>query len=135
MPDFLTRRCGTWHFVRRVPLEFARFDQRGIVKHSTRIRVAEDRTGRRAARVAERLNAQLEAFWRASAGGAAGDALSRYESIRAQCHTLGFDYVDNASLVEMATEERLKRLEALVAKGLVNEPVAGAPLLSTEKRN
>jgi ATP-dependent DNA ligase len=66
---------------------------------------------------------------------AAGDALSRYESIRAQCHTLGFDYVDNASLVEMATEERLKRLEALVARGLVNEPVAGAPLLSTEKRN
>jgi len=22
MPDFLTRRNGTWHFVRRVPLEF-----------------------------------------------------------------------------------------------------------------
>jgi hypothetical protein len=24
MPDFLTRRCGTWHFVRRVSAELRR---------------------------------------------------------------------------------------------------------------
>jgi hypothetical protein len=54
MPDFLTRRNGTWHFVRRVPTEFASFDRRGIIKHSTRVRVASDRAGRRAARVADR---------------------------------------------------------------------------------
>ena len=129
MPDFLTRRHGTWHFVRRVPTEFARFDGRGIVKHSTKIRVSEDRTGRRASRVADRLNAQLEALWRASAGGEAGEALARYESVRQQCRSLGFEYVDNASLVEMATEDRLKRLETLVSKGLVNEPTARAALL------
>jgi hypothetical protein len=44
MPDFLTRRHGTWHFVRRVPTEFAPFDRRGIVKHSTKVRIAEDRS-------------------------------------------------------------------------------------------
>jgi hypothetical protein len=33
--DFLTRRNGTWHFVRRVPVEFAQYDHRGVVKHST----------------------------------------------------------------------------------------------------
>jgi hypothetical protein len=60
MPDFLTRRCGTWHFVRRVPVEFERLDPRGIIKHSTKVRVAQDRTGRRAARVAARLNNELE---------------------------------------------------------------------------
>jgi hypothetical protein len=57
MPDFLTRRNGTWHFVRRVPIEFAHYDARGVVKHSTRIKIANDRSGRRAARVAEKLAA------------------------------------------------------------------------------
>ena len=50
MPDFLTRRNGTWHFVRRVPAEFSTFDKRGIVRHSTKVRVASDRTGSRLAR-------------------------------------------------------------------------------------
>jgi hypothetical protein len=57
MPDFLTRRSGKWHFVRRVPAEFARFDERGIVKHSTKVRIAQDRTGRRVARVADKPDA------------------------------------------------------------------------------
>jgi len=43
MPDFLTRWNGTWHFVRRVPVEFAALDQRGVVKHSTRVRVSAGR--------------------------------------------------------------------------------------------
>jgi hypothetical protein len=63
MPDFLTRRNGTWHFVRRVPLEFSPFDHRGVIKHSTKVRVADDRNGRRASRVAQKLNEQLEGFW------------------------------------------------------------------------
>ncbi len=51
MPDFLTRRNGTWHFVRRVPIEFADVDRRGVVRHSTKIKIRNDRAGRRAARV------------------------------------------------------------------------------------
>jgi hypothetical protein len=69
MPDFLTRRNSTWHFVRRVPTEFAHLDSRSVVKHSTRIRIADDRAGRRAARVADRLNLQLELFWKGLADG------------------------------------------------------------------
>jgi uncharacterized DUF497 family protein len=46
MPDFLTRRNGTWHCVRRVPAAFAQLDPRGIIKPSTRVKVADDRTGR-----------------------------------------------------------------------------------------
>jgi len=63
MPDFLIRRNGTWHFVRRVPVAFAALDPRGIIRHSTKVRVAADRTGRRATHVADRLNAELEAHW------------------------------------------------------------------------
>ena len=37
---------------------------RGVIKHSTRIKIAQDRTGRRAARVAGKLNEELELFWK-----------------------------------------------------------------------
>jgi hypothetical protein len=43
MPDFLTRRNGTWDFVRRVPAEFAPFDRRGVVRHSIKMRGREQR--------------------------------------------------------------------------------------------
>jgi hypothetical protein len=56
MPDFLTRRNGTWHFVRRVPIEFAELDRRRVIKHSTRVKIASDRAGRRAALVADKFN-------------------------------------------------------------------------------
>jgi hypothetical protein len=82
MPDFLTRRDGTWHFVRRVPAEFAPFDARRIVKHSTRVRVRDDRNARRASRIADKLNSQLEAFWRAAAQGPAQEQLRRYDTTR-----------------------------------------------------
>jgi hypothetical protein len=47
MSDFLIRRNGTWHFVRRVPVEFASLDRRGIVKQSTSVPVSSDRGGAR----------------------------------------------------------------------------------------
>ena len=56
MSDFLMRLGATWHFVRRVPAEFTALDRRGIVRHSTRVKIVDDRLGRRASRVADRLN-------------------------------------------------------------------------------
>jgi hypothetical protein len=29
----LTKRDGFWHYVRRIPPEFAEYDKRGIVRH------------------------------------------------------------------------------------------------------
>jgi hypothetical protein len=46
-----------------VPTEFAPFDRRGIIKHSTKVRISDDRNGRRASCDAQKLNEQLEAFW------------------------------------------------------------------------
>jgi hypothetical protein len=104
MPDFLTRRNGTWHFVRRVPSEFATFDRRGIVKHSTRIRIAHDRAGRRAARVAEQLNRQLEIYWKGLSDGRPGDELDTYDNARRRARALGFEYVENDDLLKQPPE-------------------------------
>ena len=42
MADYLVKRDGVWRFVRRVPAEYAALDKRGIVQHSTKIRIADD---------------------------------------------------------------------------------------------
>ena len=134
MPDFLTRRNSTWHFVRRVPTEFAHLDPRGVVRHSTRIKIANDRAGRRAARVAEQFNEQLEIFWKGLSDGKPIEILTNYESARRRARALGFDYVENEQLLQQKPEARLERLETLVAKGLTSDAGARAALLGTKKR-
>jgi integrase len=135
MPDFLTRRNGTWHFVRRVPAEFTSFDQRSVIRHSTKVRVAEDRNGRRASRIAQKLNEQLEGYWCSLAHGLHDSQISRYEAARRRARTLGFEYLENDQLIARHPEKRLERLEALVTKGVVDDPTARAALLGTEKRS
>jgi integrase len=134
MPDFLTRRDGSWHFVRRVPAEFAHFDRRGIIKHSTKVRISQDRTGRRAARIADKLNEELELYWKALADGRSKADLNRYDEARRCARSLGFEYIENLQLLMQPPEERLDRLETLIARGAANDPVARAALLGTEKR-
>jgi hypothetical protein len=99
MPDFLTRRNGTWHFARRVPTEFAHLDRRGVVKHSTKIRIASDRAAVRASRVAEKFNSNLEQHWRVLADSSSKDGVDSYNEARRRARQLGFDYIENAQLV------------------------------------
>lgn len=131
MPDFLTRRNHTWHFVRRVPSEFAAFDPRGIIKHSTKIRVVDDRNGRRASLVADKLNRELEAHWRGLIGLDANDQASRYEQARLHVRALGFDFLDVGQLITLPPERTVERAEALITKGLHVNPEACAGVFGT----
>jgi hypothetical protein len=97
MPDFLTRRNGTWHFVRRVPAEFTSFDRRSIIRHSTKVRVAEDRNGRRASRIAQKFSEQLEGYWCSLAHGLHNSQISRYEAARRRARTLALSTLRTTS--------------------------------------
>lgn len=134
MPDFLTRRNGTWHFVRRVPTEYAALDPRKIIKHSTKVRIADDRTGRRASRVAGKLNEELEAHWRGLVEGKSKQHLAGFEEAKRRARALGFDYIENSQLVVLPFERSLERIEALASKGFVNDGGARAAALGSEKR-
>ena len=134
MSDFLTRRNGTWYFVRRVPLEFASFDARVIVWQSTKIKVQDDRNGRRASQIAEKLNDNLESYWRAAALGQTWETTERFETARQCARNLGYDYVEGEQLLQFPIERLLERLESLVSKGVADKPVARAAVLGTEKR-
>jgi integrase len=115
-------------------MEFAHLDARGIVKHSTKIRIAQDRTGRRAARVAGKFNDELELFWKGLVEGRSTDELRRYDDARRRARSLGFEYLENAELLMLSPEQRLGRLEALVTHGVTKDATARAALLGTEKR-
>lgn len=134
MPDFLTRRNGTWHFARRVPAEFAGIDPRGVVKHSTRIRIENDRAGRRAARIAEKFNAELERYWTRLSRGMATDETSGYEEARRRARVMGFEYFESEQLLLQPAEVRLERLEALFSGGVANDKGARAAVLGLEKK-
>jgi integrase len=134
MADFLTRRDGSWHFVRRVPAEFASLDPRGIIKHSTKVRISDDRNGRRASLVADRLNRELEAHWRALVGKAAGEEMSRYELARQQVRALGFDFIDLPQLAALPPERTFERVEALGIRGLHEDPAACSAVLGATKK-
>jgi hypothetical protein len=134
MPDFLTRRNGSWHFVRRVPIEFAEFDRRGVIRHSTKVRVSSDRTGRRATRVADQLNEKLESYWQELAARRVQPEISGYEEARRRARSMEFEYLENAQLLMLPAERRLERLEALVLKGVAADAGARKALLGTEKR-
>ena len=76
--DYLTKRNGSWIYYRRVPGEYAHLDHRRFVRISTKVKVANDRTGTKAGRVAAKLNATQEAYWRSLADGKAVDAKQAY---------------------------------------------------------
>jgi hypothetical protein len=114
MPDYLTKRYGFWHFVRRVPLAYAELDERGIINHSTKIEIRKDRRGIKAGKIADVMNRELEAYWRDLYEGRTQEARDRYNETRRRARTLGFDYAETAELANRSTLERLERLEKLV---------------------
>jgi hypothetical protein len=125
VPDYLTKRNGFWQFVRRVPLEFAHLDQRGVVKHSTRVEVLKDRRGTKAGKIADAMNRELEAYWRGLSEGKGQEAADRYAEARRRARTPGFDYADTAELINRSILEVLERLK-LVTAGLVEDAGARA---------
>jgi hypothetical protein len=68
-PDYLIQRNGYWQYHRRVPKAYVGLGGKSsrFVTISTKIAIADDRTGAKAARVAARLNEQQEAHWRSLA--------------------------------------------------------------------
>jgi integrase len=129
MAERLTKRNGTWHFVRRVPPEYAQADPRGIVFISTKVRVNDDRAGIRASRVAEKLNLDLEAFWRAKAGGQATQAALNLDEARRRAQALGLDYKPMDVALGEAAAELMRRIEALAQGDRRHDPATAAAAL------
>lgn len=113
MSEYLTKRNGVWHFVRRVPAEFAAHDPRGIIKLSTRVKISADRHGRKAAAIAEQMNLDLEAYWRRCASGERRQAQADYAEATRRARILGIDYLPAAAVAQETPANLIRRIEAL----------------------
>jgi integrase len=134
LSDYLTKRNGYWHFARRVPVEFQDLDQRGVVKHSTKVSIVEDRRGIKAGKIADIMNRELEAYWRGLSDGKAQEAELRYAEARRKARVLGYDYYETQELITRPTVEILERLEKLLSTGQVDDRTVRAAVLGYEKR-
>jgi integrase len=133
-PQYLTVRHGVWHFLRRVPAEYAHLDKRGNVKLSTKIKVAADRKGTKASQVAARMNATLEAYWRGLTEERATEAKQQYLDAVRLARSIGLDYQTPSVWATASIEDVLARIETVVANGLINNaPIRKAALGAIEK--
>ena len=94
--------CGD--FARRVPTGFAHLDRRGVVRHSTKIRIASDRAAVRASRVAEKFNSSLAQHWRALADNDSRDGVDSYNEARRRHHLQQFGEVVIATGADTLTQ-------------------------------
>lgn len=132
IPDFLTARAGIWHFARRVPLAFAEFDPRGVVRQSTKVRVVDDPRKVRARRAAAQINDELEAYWRTCLAGNGITAKARYDKARVSARRLGFEYLPASEVATRPIAEILDRIEALSQRGAVDDRDKEAAVLGGE---
>lgn len=123
-PKHLTERDGHWHFVRRVPGRYAKWDKRGVIKHSTSVAVADDPAGLRASQVAQTFNSDLEASWRALAAGEAVDLEARGAAVRERARLLGIPLLPADQVAGLPLQELLRRFEVMVARGGEGDPVS-----------
>ncbi|HEY1748397.1 MAG TPA: site-specific integrase [Xanthobacteraceae bacterium] len=74
------KNVGVWYFVRRVPQEYQALDKRTTVQQSTGVAIRADPHGTAARRVAERMDAALESYWRGLAGDNVAKAMAEYQA-------------------------------------------------------
>lgn len=133
MTEHLTKRGGFWHFARRVPIDFCHLDKRGVVRHSTKIKVSKDPRGTRASRIAKDMNRELEIYWRGLVDSKSQDAAVRYADARRRARILGFDYVETSELANRSLVEVLERLDKLASEGLLDHTPSRAAVMGFEK--
>jgi integrase len=120
--QYLTIRDGVWHYHRRVPSSFAHLDKRGSIKLSTKIKVAHDRAGTKAGRVAARMNDTHEAYWRSLADSKATEARQSYTDAVKLARSLGLDYLTPSAWSQKPIEDVLARIEKATINGRMDNP-------------
>jgi integrase len=107
------KRKSTWYFIRRVPAQYAALDARGTIRQSTGIRLGTDPHGVAARRVAERIDTELETYWRGLAGAGDRRALEEHQAACRAAIRLGVDppLPQQAMRTIEALLERIERLE------------------------
>jgi hypothetical protein len=134
MSEYLRKRDGFWHYVRRVPAEYLALVGKEKVRVSTKIRVADDRRGVRAGVVVDGLNTATEQHWKNLVNGTAEEAATRYAAARRRARSLGFEYVEAADMGGRSPLEIAERFERLDGSGSFEDYGTRAAILGLEPK-
>lgn len=128
-------RAGIWYLIRRVPKEFAELDRREPVRLSTDIAVADDPKAVHAKKVVERLNIELEAYWRGLRDGQSAEARIRFEAARKRATALGLQYQTAGEIRDAGRmDDLLDRVELLISRNSLDDETDVAAALGGERR-
>jgi hypothetical protein len=112
--NHMIQRAGWWHYFRRVPKHVADLDKRTFVKIATKVRVADDPTGKRAARIVHRFDDATQAYWGGLIAGRGNEARLELALATKRAVQLGFMYQPAADVhATPSLEAVLQRIEAL----------------------
>jgi integrase len=128
----LFQRKGVWYFRRRVPTDLAELDPRTDVTRSTRAR-----SHAAAVIVAEKINAELEALWRALRDGSSRpghDPAADFETAVRLARSLGVQYRPAGDLLTGDLAEIVRRISLLEENRLLASKPASAATLGTAKK-
>jgi hypothetical protein len=112
-----------------VPEEFAALDTQVPVTLTTGIKVVDDKRGRKAIEIAERLNFDTEAYWRMCAGGNAEQAKLDYDAAVRRSLILDLPYLPAAAIAKEAPADLIRRIDALGTGDRVHDPDTRAAVL------
>ncbi|MGV8956083.1 MAG: tyrosine-type recombinase/integrase [Cypionkella sp.] len=128
-------RAGIWYLIRRVPKEFAHLDRREPVRLSTDIAVADDPRAVHAKKVVERLNIELEGYWRGLRDGQSVEARIRFDAARKRATALGLQYQTAGEIRDAGRmDDLLDRVELLMSRQALEDEVDVAAALGGELR-
>jgi len=116
---YLTIRKGVWHYLRRVPSDYAHLDKRDSVKLSTKVKVARDPCGTKARQVAARIDQTVETYWHDLAQRKTVEARQGYSDAVKLARSLGLNYQPAAAVAEKPIGEVLARIETAIAGGRI----------------
>lgn len=112
LDQYLKQRGQRWHYIRRVPLEHAEDDPRGVIRTSIETSSIEVARARRDA-----LAEAHEAFWASLTVAPAEAAVQRYRSAKMRAMATGFVYSPVAVLVQAPVEQVIGRVRAVEEAG------------------
>ncbi|WP_354052942.1 hypothetical protein [Bradyrhizobium sp. LB12.1] len=118
-----------------MPVEYEHLDTRGNVKLSTKIKVATDRTGTKASRIAARMNETLESYWRGLADKKTAEAKQSYLDAVKLARSLGLDYQTPSVGASAPVEEVLRRIETLILGGTIDNPALSRAAMGAVERS
>lgn len=122
---YLINRDNWWHYSRRVPKHVADLDTRGCVRIATKVRVLDDPSGKRASKIADRLDAATEAYWGALVAGRGSEARTQLVLATKRALQLGMTFIQTATEVATlsAVEAILARVETLSSRANPDDKV------------